>query len=571
MADFRDARRKAAFRQVMARLTGNSTELLSYDSVTRQLGPLGSAERGLQDIPLDAIAGSVGRPNDFTREFLPRHDSDLERWTKVRMVAADPGSGGLPPIKVYQVGAAYFIIDGHHRVSVARLMGATHIQAYVTEVRTRAPLSASVTPAEVIAKAESVAFQNETGLAARRPTAALSLTNPGDAQHLAGQVDLHRQVMAAEQGAPVALEDAAEHWYDTIYLPAVQVLREQGVPRLFPELTEADLYLMLSARRRELEEALGWQITPQLGASDLAARESASRTGALARTGRRLVDAVVPMGIQSGPETGVWRRERTAARYSDRLFADILVPVSGSKQGWAALDLALKFASREGAHLHGLHVVPTARRQAGAPARGIREQFNDTCRAAGVQGVLAIEVGEVARKICQLATLSDLVIVNLAHPPGKRLLARLGSGFRTIVRSCPRPVLAVPRLADPPGRIVLGYDGSPKAEEALFVAAYFAETWKTPLTVVTVLDSSTVTDATLEHARAYLEMHEVEAAFDVREGVSPPEAIHAAAEANGASLVLMGGYGRNAVMEAVLGSAVDQVLRESSRPVLICQ
>jgi hypothetical protein len=70
-------------RDVLARLTGRSTELLSYDEVVRRLKATGSAERGLQEIPLDAIAGSVGRPNDFTRDFLPRNDSDENRWARV--------------------------------------------------------------------------------------------------------------------------------------------------------------------------------------------------------------------------------------------------------------------------------------------------------------------------------------------------------------------------------------------------------------------------------------------------------------------------------------------------------
>jgi nucleotide-binding universal stress UspA family protein len=571
IADFRQARQKAGLRQVLATLTGKSTELLAYDSVTRQLDPLGSAERGLQEIPIDAIAGSVGRHTDFTRDFLPRHDSDQERWAKIKMLAADPGARGLPPIKVYQVGAAYFIIDGHHRVSVARQMGVTHIQAYVTEIRTRAPLSANATPEEVIAKAQSVAFLDQTRLAERRPAVNLSLSTPGDASHLAGQVELHRQNLAAERGSEVSLPDAAEHWYDTVYEPTLHVLREQGLPRLYPNHTEAELYLIVSAHRRALEEALGWEITPELGAANLAATEAKGPQGPVARVGRRLLNAVVPSDMRPGPEAGAWRRERTTARYGDRLFADILVPVSGARQSWAALSLALQLAAREGARLHGLHVVSTKRRQTGAAAQAVREHFDATCREAGVAGSLAVEVGEIAPKICALSTLSDLVVLNLAHPPGKRFLDRQGSGFRTVVRRCPRPVLAVPGPAQPPGRIVLGYDGSPKAEEALFVAAYFAETWQTPLSVVTVLEGQSVTEATVAQARAYLEMHEVEAEYELRQGEEPADVILATAEAKAAGLILLGGYGANRVVEAVMGSGVDRILRQSTRPILICR
>ena len=78
--DFRRARQRAALQQVLARLTGRSVDLLSYEDVARQLKTVGRAERGLRDVPLDAITGSVGRPNDFTRDFLPRQDSDENRW-----------------------------------------------------------------------------------------------------------------------------------------------------------------------------------------------------------------------------------------------------------------------------------------------------------------------------------------------------------------------------------------------------------------------------------------------------------------------------------------------------------
>lgn len=133
--DFRRARRRVAMRDLIARITGTSTELLSYEDVRQKLKGQLIGRRTLRDIPLDAIVGSVGRYGDFTRDFLPRHDSDAARWVGVRR--AIEGAVGVPPIEVYQIGAAYFVLDGNHRVSVARETGSTHIQAYVSEVRAR--------------------------------------------------------------------------------------------------------------------------------------------------------------------------------------------------------------------------------------------------------------------------------------------------------------------------------------------------------------------------------------------------------------------------------------------------
>jgi hypothetical protein len=42
----------------------------------------------------------------------------------------------MPPIDVYRIGELHFVQDGHHRVSVARALGDTHIEAHVREVRT---------------------------------------------------------------------------------------------------------------------------------------------------------------------------------------------------------------------------------------------------------------------------------------------------------------------------------------------------------------------------------------------------------------------------------------------------
>ena len=160
--DFNRARGRAIVETVMARLTGKSIDLLSYEDVSQKLKAEGRADRGLRDIPLDAIVGSVGRYTDFTRSFLPRSDASKHRWARVEAAAGD--LAGLPPIEVYQIGDAYFVLDGNHRVSVARQSNAKFIQAYVTEVRTKVPLTPDVQPDDLILKAEYAGFLVRTRL-----------------------------------------------------------------------------------------------------------------------------------------------------------------------------------------------------------------------------------------------------------------------------------------------------------------------------------------------------------------------------------------------------------------------
>src|SRR4030043_162089 len=140
--DFRSARQKATLREIIARLTGGSTELLSFDEVRQKLKAQVSPKKVLKEIPISAIIGSVNRYQDFSRDFLPGKNINEQRWANVEL--ANSSFQGLPPIEVYQIGEAYFVSDGNHRVSVAKQIGTAQIQAYVTEVQTRVPLTSDI-------------------------------------------------------------------------------------------------------------------------------------------------------------------------------------------------------------------------------------------------------------------------------------------------------------------------------------------------------------------------------------------------------------------------------------------
>jgi nucleotide-binding universal stress UspA family protein len=566
--DFHRARRQANLKELLARLTGESTLLLSYDEVRRQLRGAGGVERGLKDIPLDAIVGSVGRYTDFTRDFLPRREVSAERWARVKIVAS--GLIGLPPIEVYQIGEVYFVKDGNHRVSVARRLGATHIQAYVTEVHSRVPLTPDLQPDDLILKAEYTSFLESTRLDELRPQADLSVSVPGRYQVLLEHIDVHRYFMGLDFQRDVEYPEAVAHWYDTVYLPVVRIIREQGILHNFPGRTETDLYLWISQHRSHLEEHLGWQIQTEYAASDLADHQSAARSTALSRLGGRLLEVIIPDTLESGPPAGEWRTKAAAVRPCDCLFLKILVPVNGREDGWHALEQALVIARRENAALYGLHVVLLKESTESQAALAVQAEFDRRCEQSGIQGSLVITSGEVSEQICQHAHWTDLVAVNLAHPPGAQPLARLSSGFRNLIQRCPRPLLATPQTTAPLDSALLAYDGSPKAREALFVATYLAGKWRTSLTVICVEDNGRVGQETLRQAQDYLEEHGVGATYRLESGPAPTT-ILSAAEALDCDLLIMGGYGHSPMLEVILGSNVDQVLRACRKPMLICR
>lgn len=565
MQDFHQARRRAFLEEVVANLTGRSAELLSYEEVRQKLRARGVKKTELKEIALDAIIGSVGRYSDFTRSFLPRRDSDAHRWARVKVAVTD--LQGLPPIQVYQIGQVYFVLDGNHRVSVARQLGATHTEALVTEIDSKVPLTPDVRPDDLILKAEYADFLEQTRLDETRPGADLSLTVPGQYRALLEHIDVHRYFMGLDQQRCISYDEAVGHWYDVVYMPVVSVIRDRGILRDFPGRTEADLYLWVSEHRAALMEELGWEVGPGAAATDLADRHSPRSQRLVARIGGRIRDALVPDELEDGPSPGRWRRERQTDRRDDRLFGDILVPVGGEGGGWQALEQALEMARCEEGRLFGLHVASSKEMAEGEEARAVQEEFNRRCREAGIPSAFAVETGEVAPRICERARWTDLVVVGLAYPPAPQRVARLSSGFRTLIRRCPTPVLAVPRTSCCLSRALLAYDGSPKADEALFVAAYLSGRCGVSLAVVNVTENG---GEASESARSYLETHGVQATF-VQESGPVAETILKVAEGEGCGLLIMGGYGFGPVLEVVLGSVVDQVLRESRLPILVCR
>ena len=541
--DFQSARQRASIQDVLARITGKPTQLLSYEEVAEKLKLRIRSEGGVQQIPLDAIVGSVGRYTDFTRTFLPRRAGDRDRWVGVRAAFLE-GGADLPPIEVYKVGEVYFVIDGNHRVSIARQEKFTTIEAHVIEVRTRVPLAADVRAEDLIIKSEYADFLETTRIMDLRPNVDLSVTVPGQYQKLLEQICARECLLEINARSSVSFYAAVEDWYDNVYIPLAEAVRDRGLLRWFPERTTTDLYLWISENRTALEKELGWEIESEIAATGL----------------------ILNGRLQSKP--GTWRQARTSTRYTDHLFTDILVPVSGTEGSWAALEQAIQIADRENSRLHGLHIVASREQIQSPGTMAIQAQFNQRCSDARVNGRLAIEAGDITRKIRERAAMTDLIVLKIEHPPAGGL-STITSPFRTILVNSSSPVLAIPENATRFKRALLSYDGGPTAKEALFVAAYFAEMWKTELVVFTALDGSKVKADVQAYVRQYLEIHEVEAEYILSEH-GAMDHLKQAVEERDIDLVLMGSYGVSMLRQVMSGSALDYMLRESKVPMFIC-
>jgi len=549
--DFQAARQKAGMQEMLGHLKGKSNHLLSYEDVAEKLRLHVRTERGINSIPVDAIVGSVGRTTDFTRTFLPLHNDDRQRWAHVK-AAFDAEDAHLPPIELYKVGQVYFVIDGNHRVSIARQEGRLSIDAHVIEVQTSIPFTADMRPEEVdaqIIQAEQAEFLAETRIMDLRPNVDLSVTTCYRYEKILEQIRLRLHLLQQERPDQVPFEEAVLDWYDHDYIPLTEAIRDRGLLRWFPNRTVTDFYLWICEYHTELEKETGWDINPETVAMALSVKESSAAESQQA-------------------STGSWRANRLVERYTDKLFTDILIPINGDQASWQALDQAILIAGREGAHLHGLHVVGSPEACTSDSALQVQQKFNDLCARAELQGSLDIEAGDIVRKIGERARLADLTILKIINPPMGGL-ASLKSPFRAVINSASGPILGLPGEASRLERALVAFDGSPRAREALFVGAYLAEKWKTSLTVFTALDEGHIAPSVQDYARSYLEFHEVNAEFVLENGSA--HSLKKTLTGAAFDLLLLGSYGSSVFREVFIGNTLDFALRETHAPILICR
>jgi nucleotide-binding universal stress UspA family protein len=545
--DFTKVRAQASMEGVLAHLSGRSNELLSYEEVANRLHLNMRSERGVLEIPLKAIVGSVGRYTDFTRTFLPLSDTDRERWARVK-AAMDAGIV-LAPIDVYKVGEVYFVLDGNQRVSVARQNGLTYIQAHVIEVETDAPLESAAELDALIVRSEYGEFLDRTDIFFLRPGVNLTVTIPGQYDKLIEHIQAHRYFMGIDYKRHISYPEAISHWYDMVYLAIVEPIREHRLLRWFPGRTETDMYVWVSEHRYLLEKSHGQAISPAAAVVDLVGQKS-------------------PRILK---ETAS-RKPRAFDHYIDQLFGDILVPFNGLPESWRALEQAALVARKEKASLRGLHILPPDADPESAEALEIKARFDSFCEQVNVgehlQDALTIVNGKIPNQICRHALFTDLVVLNVSHPPQPGI-AGVGSGLRAIIWRAARPVLAVREKISQMDRVLLIYNGNMKSKEALFVAAYLADQWKISLTVLTLIDREKVFRSTQDYARSYLASYGIPANFMIKDG--PLETILDVVQEQKINLLLIGGYNGNALKEVMLGSTVNFLLREAECPMLICR
>ena len=238
----------------MRALRPRGEALLELEEVERRLRPFARHYVGVRAIPLDRVVGTEGRAAAFTREFQPRHRFSRDR---LRSLASAFPDGGFPPIVAVKLGDTYFVIDGHHRVALARRHGAETIDADVTEFVTRVPLPAGADMVEGVLRELERVFLEESGLAEARPGVRLSASRPALYLELLENMQVHGYHLMRERERVLGKAEIAADWYDRIYSPVTRAIERDRLGKDYRDAPDADLFLVLHRRRRDAFPSCG--------------------------------------------------------------------------------------------------------------------------------------------------------------------------------------------------------------------------------------------------------------------------------------------------------------------------
>lgn len=557
--DFRRARSKAAMQRFWAGIQGRSLELLPYDEISSKLRAVSQTDRGVQEVPLQKIIGSVNRIQDFDRNFLPLRDNDIYRWADVKTAMTSPHNMGVPPVSLYQIGDAFFVLDGNHRVSIAKEMGLDTIEAYVTEVKTKVPITSDLTASDLVFKTAYVDFLEDTQLDRLVPGVDFSLHLIENYPLLKEHIAVHRYYMGIESQQPVAYEEAVRHWYETLYAPVAAIIESSGLHHAFRDLTTADLYLWLLDQQHNLQQDIGVALKPE-NVLDYAANQEGIEPEIGWSSAQEQMMKVVLHGEQPVQDP-----------YQDCLFQHITVALGQDDPLGAALEQAVLVNRCPAGAIFGVHVERSQEPDPPAQLEAYQQSFDLRLRQAGMSGRFFVRQGEPANVLLEFSLLADLLVLKLSHPPGGGLLDRFSHGIVNVLEHSRRPVLFVKDHAREISSILLPFDGGPKSKEALYVAAYFAARYQCFLHLLLFTKGTDKVEKDRYFAQTYLERLGVKADYHQGSADGYAADVIRLAETLPVSTVVMGGYENLSLLDRVFGQAIDEILAEVAIPILICQ
>jgi hypothetical protein len=244
--DFSRARNKAILSRIQHFMHHDKDQLLSFNDVKEILKPRNQVYRGMQVVPVKLIVGSEGRYRDFNKFFLPRAEHLRKRWERVDQARLKEIA--LPVIQLYEIGGVYFVRDGNHRVSVARSQGVESIDAEVTSLSSEITITPSQTVDELresLIKYEKKIFYEKTQFGELTRDYELDFTATGRYDVIYNHILVHKYYLNQHVVGEIPFSDALVSWYNNVYDPIIQIIKDEWIELNFPGYTASDLYVWI--------------------------------------------------------------------------------------------------------------------------------------------------------------------------------------------------------------------------------------------------------------------------------------------------------------------------------------
>lgn len=270
-SDFNKARIRESLSRILYMLTPERQDLLSLQDVRELIKPKAEYYKGMQTVPIEMIVGSEGRYNDFNQSFLPKHEHIRSRWESVDRARLQDIT--LPPIKLYKIGEVYFVRDGNHRVSVAKLNGGLSIDAEVIELDAEIKIEPSMTHSDlrkkVIEYEKKRAF-SETELGKIIKKDKLDFSETGRYLEILKHISVHKYFLNQDKKEEISFVEAGRSWYSNLYQPVIKAIERNKLLFRFPGRTKSDLYVWIIQHWDELKREEGEDVPIEHAAIDYA-------------------------------------------------------------------------------------------------------------------------------------------------------------------------------------------------------------------------------------------------------------------------------------------------------------
>lgn len=276
------------------------------------------------------------------------------------------------------------------------------------------------------------------------------------------------------------------------------------------------------------------------------------------------------------------------------MIKNILVALDGSDHSKAALEYALWIAEKFEGTLFGQHVIDMVsiegtffhdisgslgfepyldfstkmREVLEERGKSILKEFAQRCRQKGVRCDTLLDMGIIPNEICERSKVADLVVLGHRGVNEEFSTGLLGSTAESVTRKCPRPVFISARRFKEIEHPLLAYDGSQRASSAMESAAEFCSQLRLPLTVLYVPKEEKLGEKVLQEARSYLGSYGVDTRYELARGYPEQKIVEYLLNFN-YDLLFIGAYGHRRIIEMVLGSTTEYVLRKSLCPVFL--